>query len=156
MAQTAIYGQKSSFSATDGNLRINLEDVIVKYPDYKFPVIKRLNNGVFKKEVLSYEYRWMERDLRPIKAGVVSQVGQSAVNVTVDTAGVFATDDIARNIRTGELMLVTAIAGGVNLTIERGYAGSSSLGSALIEADELVRVGKAGAEGAASKEAVTL
>ena len=47
-----VYGQKSSFSSTDANLRINLEDLITKYEDYKFPILKRLSGGVFKKDVL--------------------------------------------------------------------------------------------------------
>ncbi len=152
---TAIYGQKSSFSATDANIRINIEDLVAKYEDYKFPALKRLDGSIFKKAVLSHKYEWSERDLRPIKAEVVSEVGQSAVSVTVDTAGAFNVDDVITVKRTSEKLLVTAVSGGVNLTIERGYGDTSALGSALIEGEELVRTGVAGAEGSEFGHGVT-
>lgn len=142
----AVYGQKSSFSATDANLRVNIEDAVQKYDDYKFPALKRLDGKVFKKEVLSHKYEWSLREMRPIKADVVSEVGQSAVSVTVDTAGAFNVDDILTVKRTGEKLLVTSVSGGVNLGIERDY-GATGLGSALIEGEELVRTGNAGPEG---------
>lgn len=152
----SVYGQKSTFSATDANLHINIEDLVVKYPDYKFPALKRLSGKVFKKEVLSHKYEWTERDLRPISAGVVSEVGQSAVSVTVDTAGVFNEHDVVENPRTGERLLVTEVSGGVNLTVERGFQSTSALGSALIEADTLVRVGVAAPEGAGTRPAISI
>jgi hypothetical protein len=152
----ATYGQKSSFTATDANLHINIEDLVVKYPDYKFPALKRLSGKVFKKEILSHKYEWTERDLRPILALVVSEVGKSAVSVTVDTAGVFNYHDVVENKRTGERMLVTAVSGGINLTVERGFQSTSAVGSALIEGETLVRVGVAAPEGAATRPAITI
>jgi hypothetical protein len=152
----SVYGQKSTFTATDANLRINIEDLVVKYPDYKFPALKRLSGKVFKKEVLSHKYEWTERDLRPISALVLSEVGQSAVSVTVDAAGVFNLHDIVENKRTGERMLVNSVSGGVNLSIERGFQSTASVGSALIEGDILVRVGVAAPEGAESRPAITI
>lgn len=150
-----IYGQKSSFSATDANLRINIEDLITRYPDYKFPILKRLNSSVFKKEVLSHKYEWSEQDLRPVKAGVVNQVTAVAATIAVDTAGVFKDDDVALNVRTGEKFLVTAhTGGGTLLTVERGFEGT--LAAIVIEADELVRVGTAAPEGARSGEGLSI
>lgn len=150
----AIYGQKSSFSATDSNLRINIEDLIAKYPDYRFPILKRLTSGVFKKDVLSYKYEWSEQDLRPVKAGVVNQMTAVATTVEVDESGVFNIHDVAMNPRTNEKLLVTAVAGGTLLTIERGFEGT--LAGTLIEADELVRIGTAAPEGAASTPGLTI
>ena len=69
-----VYGQKSTFTATDANLRINIEDLVTKYPDYKFPALKRLSGKVFKKEIHSTKYERTERDSRPISALVVSEV----------------------------------------------------------------------------------
>src|SRR6266571_933638 len=153
--QTSIYGQKSSFSATDANLRINIEDLITRYPDYKFPILKRLNSSVFKKDVLSHKYEWSEQDLRPVKAGVVNQVTAVAASIAVDTAGVFKADDVAINIRTGEKVLITAHeGGGTLLTIERGFEGT--LAAVIIEADELVRIGTAAPEGARSGEGLAV
>lgn len=153
--QTVI-GQKSTHSATDANLHISIEDLVVKYPDYKFPALKRLSGKVFKKEILSHKYEWTERDLRPILSTVVNQVSQSAVSVTVLDAGVFNEHDVVENRRTGERLRVTAVAGGVLLTVERGFQSTSALGSALIEGDTLVRVGVAAPEGAGSRPSITL
>lgn len=151
----SIYGQKSSFSATDANLRINIEDLITRYPDYKFPILKRLNSNIFKKDVLSHKYEWSEQDLRPVKALVVNQIAAGGASVAVDTEGVFKADDVVMNPRTGEKLLVTAQTGaGTLLTIERGFEGT--LAAILIEGDELVRVGTAAPEGAKSGEANTL
>lgn len=153
--QTTI-GQKSTYTATDSNLRINIEDLVVKYPDYKFPALKRLSGNVFKKEIQSHKYEWSERDLRPISAKVVSEVNIGAVNFTVNTAGVFNLHDVAENKRTGERMLVTAVSGGVNLQVERGFQATSALGDDLIEGDVIVRVGVAAPAGAASRPAITI
>lgn len=150
---SALYGQKSSFSSTDANLRINIEDLITRYPDYKFPILKRLNGGVFGKDVLSHKYEWSEQDLRPIKAGVVNQVTAVSATVAVDTAGVFNLNDVVLNPRTNEKMLVNSVAGGTLLSVERGFEGT--LAAVVIEADELVRVGTAAPEGAASGPYVT-
>lgn len=152
---SAIYGQKSSFSSNDSNLSFNIEDLIQKYPDYKFPILKRLNGSGFKKEVLSHKYEWSEQDLRPVKAGVVNQIAAGGSSVAVDTPGVFKTDDVAMNPRTGEKLLVTAHAGGGTLlTVERGFEGT--LAAIIIEADELVRIGTAAPEGARSGEGLTV
>src|ERR1035437_6593774 len=99
---TSIYGQKSSFSASDANLRINIEDLITRYEDYKFPILKRLNGSIFKKDVLSHKYEWSEQDLRPVKAGVVNQITAAGASVAVDAAGVFKVDDVAMNPRSEE------------------------------------------------------
>lgn len=36
----STYGQKSTLGATDSALHINIEDQIVKYPDFQFPLLK--------------------------------------------------------------------------------------------------------------------
>jgi hypothetical protein len=149
----AIYGQKSSFTGSDANLKFNIEDLVSKYPDFQFPLLKRLNSGNFKNEVNSYKYEWQEKDARPVKAGVVNQIAAIGASIAVDTAGVFKPDDVAVNLRTGEKMLVTAVAGGTLLTVERGFEGT--LATIVVEADELVRIGTAAPEGAASGNGLT-
>jgi hypothetical protein len=149
----SIYGMKSSFSATDSNLRINIEDLVVKYPDYKFPALKRLNGKVFKKEVLSHKYEWSERDLRPVKADVVSQIAANATQVNLSEAGVVNKDDVILNKRTGERCLVTAVAAGTLATIERAFQSTSA--AIMIEGDEIVRLGPASAAGALADNAIT-
>lgn len=142
-----LYGQQSSFSASDDALRMNIEDLISKYPDYKFPVLKRWNSKVFSKEVLSYKYEWSNRDLRPIKALLVNAtLNNSATSFIVDTAGVFNKDDVVENKRTGERLLVVSVTGGVNVAVTRGFQGSTA--AAMVANDVLVRIGVSAPQGA--------
>jgi hypothetical protein len=151
---STIYGQKSTFTGSDNNLRISIEDLIKKYPDYKFPALKRLNGKVFKNEVLSHKYEWSHRDLRPVKTEVVNAtVSDSATSFIVADAGVFNKDDILLNKRTDERMLVTAVTGGNNVTVERGFQDSAA--TAMVEGDIVVRAGVAAAQGALADNGVT-
>src|SRR5690606_37255607 len=93
----SIYGQKSTFSAPDSALHISIEDQIVKYPDWQFPILKRWGGEVFKSTVKSHKYEWTERELRPSTAKVASEtVAANATQFYVDTAGVFNVDDVLR------------------------------------------------------------
>ena len=95
MADKALYGQQSTFSASDSALHIGIEDLITKYPDWQFPILKRWNSNVFKGQVKSHKYEWTERDLRPVTAKVVDlTVANNATSFIVDTPGVFNVDDV--------------------------------------------------------------
>lgn len=114
----SYYGQKSTFSASDLNLRINIEDQIVKYPDFELPILKRWNSKVFKKPVLSHKYEWTEREARPVTAKVASaSVGANDTQFYVDTAGVFNVDDVLEKPN-GQQVIVTAVSGGTLLTVK--------------------------------------
>lgn len=141
------YGQLSNFAAEDSKLKLNIEDLISKFPDYKFPTLKRWNGNVFKKEILSHKYEWSNRDLRPVKALLVNAtVSSSATTFIVDTAGVFNKDDVMMNKRTGEKLSVQAVTGGVNVEVSRGFGDTA--GTAMVANDVLVRVGVAAPQGA--------
>lgn len=141
------YGQLSNFEASDSRLKINIEDLIQKYPDYKFPALKRWNSSVFKKDVLSYKYEWSARDLRPVSALLVNATAStSQPTFIVDAAGVFNKDDVVQNKRTGEKMLVQDVTGGVNLNVTRAWGGTT--GAAMVANDVLVRIGIAAPQGA--------
>lgn len=145
----AIYGQQSNFSVTDGRLRLNIEDLVTKYPSYKFPLLKRWGSKAFKNEVISHKYEWSNRDLRPMKALLVNAtVSATATTFIVDTPAVFNVDDVMENTRTGERMHVRATMGdGTNVsTVVRAFQGTT--GTAMIANDILVRVGVAAPQGA--------
>lgn len=150
---STTYGQKSQFTATDSSLRINIEDMVKKYPDYKFPALKRLTGKIFEDDVDSYKYTWDERDLRPVKALVVGAPNSGATAVVVDTAGVFNRNDIMINKRTGERMRVLAVSGGVNVTIERGFQGTTA--AAMNDNDIVVRWTRSTPSGANAGNGIT-
>ena len=139
----SIYGQKSTLSATDSALHINIEDQIVKYPDWQFPLLKRWSSKVFAKAVQSHKYEWTERELRPIKAKVASAtVAADATTFYVDTSGVFNVDDVLQK-PDGEIVIVTGVAGGTLLTI-KAWTGTPETMSLN---DTVKRIGVATAQG---------
>ena len=139
----SLYGQQSTLSANDKTLHINIEDLVGKYPDWQFPILKRWNSKVFQGQVKSHKYEWKERDLRPVTALVAdTTVASDATSFVVDTPGVFNVDDVLRK-PSGQLVVVTAVSGGVNLTVE-AWTGSAE---AMEEGDTVTRVGVAAPQG---------
>ena len=139
----SLYGQQSTFSASDQDLRINIEDLVTKYPDWQFPILKRWSSKVFKSPVVSHKYEWKERDLRPVTAKVAdATVASDATSFTVDTPGVFNVDDVLRKPN-GELVIVTAVSGGVSLTVEH-WSGTPE---AMTKDAVVTRVGVASPQG---------
>lgn len=149
----SFYGQKSTLSASDQNLRINIEDQIVKYPDWQFPILKRWNSSVFAKAVKSHKYEWTEREMRPVVAKVASaSVDANATTFYVDKPGVFNVDDVLEKPN-GEKVIITQVAGGTLLTVKpwTGTPESMALGNTVKrvgvaapqgkDADDMVSVG---------------
>lgn len=143
MPNNAIYGQQTTLSQTDNNLRINIEDFVAKYPDWQFPILKRWGSDIFKKAVTSHKYEWTERDSRPTKAKVASEsVASDATSMYVDTAGVFNVDDVLQK-PSGEQVIVTAVSGGTLLTIKH-WAGTAE---SMVLGDTVKRIGVASPQG---------
>lgn len=143
MADNVFYGQKSTLSTPDATLHINIEDQIVKYPDWQFPILKRWNSTVFKAQVKSHKYEWTERDLRPSQAKVASAtVASDATSFYVDTAGVFNVDDVLQK-PDGETVIVTAVSGGTLLTVAH-WAGTAE---EMVLGETVKRIGVAAAQG---------
>lgn len=139
----AIYGQQSTMSATDSNLHIAIEDLIQDYPDWQFPLLKRLSGKVFKKAVTSHKYEWSERDLRKVKSTVASAtVAADATQFYVADAGVFNVDDVLQK-PDGEVVIVTAVAGGVLLTVEH-WSGTPET---MVLGETVKRIGVASPQG---------
>ena len=141
---SSLYGQKSTFSATDSALHINIEDTIGKYPDWQFPLLKRWSSKVFKAEVKSHKYEWTEKQLRAVVAKVASAtVASGATSFYVDTAGVFNKDDVLQK-PDGEQVIVTAVSGGTLLTV-KALAGTPE---SMVLGETVKRIGVASPQGA--------
>ena len=150
MADNSIYGQKSTLSATDSALHINIEDQIVKYPDWQFPLLKRWNSKVFSNSVVSHKYEWTERELRPVTAKVASAtVAADATTFYVDTSGVFNVDDVLQK-PSGENVIVTAVSGGTLLTVTP-WTGTPET---MVLGETVKRVGVATSQGKKADEMV--
>lgn len=149
----AQYGQRSTLSANDQDLRINIEDMIHDYPDWQFPILKRLDSKVFTDEVKSHKYEWSLRDLRPTKAKVASaSVANNDTQFYVDTPGVFNKDDVILMPDGVEQAVVTAVSGGTLVTVQRGWAGTAGTASL---GETVKRIGVASPQGALADNMVT-
>lgn len=131
---STTYGQRSTLGALDQDLHINIEDQIVKYPDPRRELLKRLNGKNFKNEVKSHKYEWSTRDNRAVKATVAIPVGATATSVTVAEPGVFNKDDVFQD-SAGTQYAVESVAGGVVLTFRRigGAAQTTLVGGEVLQ-----------------------
>lgn len=148
---SAQYGMKSTFGASTSDLRFNIENQITKYPAPRIELLKRWDGSNFKAEVKSHKYEWSARDNRPVKADVVDlSVAADATSMIVDTAGVFNVGDLFMK-PSGEQCVVTAVAGGTNITF-RHLAGTAE---ALAAGDEIKVIGGAVPQGSKAGDMVT-
>jgi hypothetical protein len=137
----AKYGQGSTFDASDKALYLNIEKEIQKYPSPRIELLKRISG--FDQPVLSHKIEWSLKDNRPVKSTLaVDRSSSSATTLIVTDPGVFNVDDLIQG-PDGEQMIVTAVTGGTQLTIE-AWAGTphkQTLG------DVISRIGGATAQG---------
>jgi hypothetical protein len=136
----SLYGQGTTFSATDKELYLNIEKEIKKYPSPRIELVKRI--GSFSQPVNSHKLEWSRRDNRPVKTTTAVAAADSATTIIVATPGVFNVDDLLVK-PSGEQVRVTAVSGGTQLTVE-AWAGTPE---ALDIGDEVKRAGMATPQG---------
>jgi hypothetical protein len=97
------------------------------------------------------EFSWVEDDLEPRFDAINNGAGYAsgATSVVVDNGAYFAPDELWKVTRTAEVVRVTAVATNT-LTIVRGIG---STAAAIVDNDELMKIGSASAENALSREA---
>ena len=143
-----VYGQLSTLSANDATLRIGSADLVKKYPDWQFPLLKRWGGKVFDDlnvKVQSHKVSWDERQLRPVKTEIASAtVAADATEFYVKDAGVFNVDDKLRVQSSGEIMIVLAVSGGTLLKVKRAWTGTAAT---MALSDIVYRQGTAAPQG---------
>lgn len=138
------YGQRSTLGARDLDLHINIEDQIVKYPNYRKELIKRLSGKNFKKAVKSHKYEWGVRDNRKLQTTVNVGGGASITVMVVNDPGVFNVDDVFQDAD-GSQYIVESVGGGVNVTF-RHLTGSTAQ-TAIASGETVSVVGMATPQG---------
>lgn len=108
-----------------------------------------LTKMIAKKSASDPKFQWAEDDLDPRFDVTAATATNVATSLTVTNGSYFAANDLVRITRTGEVVLVTAVAANV-LTIVRGV-GQSGTGQAVNNGDEIVVIGSAQPEGDVSK-----
>jgi len=118
------YGQRSTLGAADLDLHIDIEDQIIKYPNYRKELIKRLSGSNFQKAIKSHKYEWGVRDNRKLQSTVNVGCAANGVVIVVNDAGVFNVDDVFQD-SAGSQYIVESVGGGVNVTF-RFLTGSTT------------------------------
>lgn len=150
----AVYGKQSTYDQPNlGTIRVSIEDLVEKYPAKEFPLLKRLDSSIFKKEVDNAKYEWKEETLRAELDTLndADHLGSGDDTVVADTPGVFNKDDV---IQIGsEQMIVHAVnSDGVTLSVTRGWANTTP--ATHNDGATIRRIGIAAPEGADADGAV--
>lgn len=103
-----------------------------------------------KRVVQNPKFEWMEQELGARWDKVSNATGYTATNTAINVVNgsYFTVGDLVKVPRTGEVMRVTAINGNT-LTVVRGYG--STAAAALNDADDLLIIGNANAEGSGAR-----
>jgi hypothetical protein len=151
MADTRqVYGQKSTLGASTLELHINIEDQVEKFPKYRRELINRLDGKNFKKPVKSHKYEWSLRENRPLSSTLSIEAADDATSMVVADPGVFNVDDLFQDPN-GAQYVVTAVAGGVNVTFEK----LSGTQQTLAAGSKVIIVGGATPQGKNADDMVT-
>ena len=143
---TSIYGPKSTLTAKEKDLHINIEDLVLKYPSPRIELVKRWNNPkVFRKPIRSHKYEWSTRDNRGVKTTITDDVPTDATSMQVVDAGVFNKDDVFMT-SDGRKFRVTSVSGGTLVNFHP--VDSSKPMQAQTAGAAVVVIGVAAAQGA--------
>jgi hypothetical protein len=110
-----------------------------------------LSTALTSEPAINPEFSWVEDDLPPRFDAINNAAGytDSATSIVVDNGPYFAPSELWKVTRTGEIVRVTAVATNT-LTVVRGIGGGAA---AIVDDDELLKVGTVFAENALSPEA---
>jgi len=145
------YGQRSTLGASDTDLHISIEDQIVKYPNYRKELIKRLNGKNFKKAVKSHKYEWGTRDNRKLQSTVNVGCAVDGTVIVVNDPGVFNVDDIFQD-SAGSQYIVESVGGGVNVTFR--FLTGSTAQTTMVNNEAVSVIGMATAQGKTADDMV--
>lgn len=151
---TIISGGQGTGNILQTRRPLDISDDIAYYNPNSNPFFL-LAQKASKKSVIDPKFVCLEKQMQPDFDAVNNAAGYAAgaVAIVVDNGTYFKANDLVMVTRTGEIVLVTVVAANT-LTITRSY-GSVAAG-AMVDNDELRRLGNAFEEGAAADTAKTI
>lgn len=107
---------------------MDMKDRILRYQPESTPLLTLTGKIKGKRKAFNRKHEWLEKDFKPRK--FVVNGAQTAVETTIEGVATevakVAARDILKNLRTGELFLVTLVASATELTVVRGIGGGSA------------------------------
>lgn len=151
-----VTGQRTSLNITQALRAVDMRREILELEPDAAPLCQLTmgkQNRLGTEPTHNPKFDWAESELANRFDAVNNGAGYilSATSIVVDDGTKFAAWDLVKVTRTGEVMLVTAVATNT-LTVERGIGGGAA---ALVDNDELLRIASADAEGADVRDGVT-
>lgn len=139
---------RSTVSINQARRIVDMSNAIALLEPSKTPFLT-LMSKINKKTAHNTEFNWLEDELQGRWDAVNLAAGYdaAATEITVDTGTVFSAGDIVKVPRTGEALLVTAVATN-KLTVVRGYGVTAA--AAIVDDDPLVVIGQTFLEGGLS------
>jgi len=130
-----------------GIKKLDVRDFIFQLQPEEAPFTTLLQR-IRKEPTVDVEFSWFEDDLLGKYTAINNATGYntSATTLKVDRADIFIVNDIVKNTRTGEVMLITAI-DTTNNTITVTRAWGVTAAAAINDDDPIFRLGNAQAEG---------
>lgn len=134
----------SSAIKTDGRLKIDMAQDIAYLAPSETPFTALIKN-IKKEKCMSPKFEWLERDqeARWDAINLIAGYVAGATSIVVDNGAYFRAGMLVKVPRTGEVLLVTAIATNT-LTIVRGFGETSA--AALVDNDPLLIIGNTNEE----------
>lgn len=145
-----VEGQRSTTNVPERTLETDMREGILELEPSSTPFLI-LSKKADPDFCINPEYSWWEDQLNARFDTVSEAELVGSTSIEVNSPEVWAADDLAYVTRTGEIFRVTKNEAGV-LTVVRGVGGGAQ---ALLEGDELIRIGSAAMEGALDKPART-
>lgn len=157
----------SATSLAEGRLIVDAVDKIFLLEPNKHPLVTLLTNvgkvwdgkswtgsSMMKASTGNPEFKWFEdvyggRYARTTNAEAFNATGIEVTAAGTNSGYIFTPGDIVKNARTGENMLVSAIASGTEITVTRGYG--TTVGTAMNAGDGLFIVGNVNEENAGAR-----
>lgn len=146
-----ITGPRSTGNITQAKMVIDMANDIALLQPSEAPLITFLKRAMGRsKPAENPEFNWLEDDLgaRWDAVNNASGIASGVTTIAVDNGDYFSAGDQVKVPRTGEVMLVTAIATN-DLTVTRGYGVTAA--AALVDNDPLVIIGNVNAEGSGTR-----
>jgi len=118
---------------------VDMADKLLLFQPDAQPLLTLTGQIKGKRKAYNLKFEWLEKDFKPRKltvSGAQTDVA-TTVNLVAGDGNKVAVNDLLRNLRTGDLMLVTAVATDA-LTVTRAIGGA---GVAINDGDILVIIG---------------
>lgn len=149
MAQ--INGVRNTSNILQAKMKIDMSEKIALLQPEATPLVTFLKRAKSNIEAASNpKFSWMEDDLGARWDAINNAAGyaNNITSIVVDNGDYFSAGDLVKVPRTGEVMLVTAVATNT-LTVTRGYGVTAA--AALVDNDPITIIGNANEEGSGTR-----